>query len=291
VARFVTGPDRERRLVRCDAMDELVSRLAGALAPDRGGALLVCTGAGISLPSGLDTFRGSDPDAIWKTSDVEMGTRAFFERDPVESWRWYIDRFEVVFDAEPNAAHEALTSIERWQVEGGGRFVLVTQNIDLLHERAGTRSLLKVHGTADRVRCERYGCENAAPAGSLPRPRERLAAFRESPGEATLPRCPACDALLRPHVLWFDETYDGHLDFDLPRVWEEKARMTLALFVGTSFSVGITEMLLREAWSRGVPVFSVDPGASEVTTPAGVELLRAPAEVLLPAVADRLGAG
>jgi NAD-dependent protein deacetylase/lipoamidase len=269
-------------------MDALITRLADALTTHRDRPILVCTGAGISLPSGLDTFRGSDPDAIWKTSDIEMGTFAFFDSDPVASWHWYLDRFESAFAAEPNAAHTALTDIERWQTAGGGEFVLVTQNIDTLHERAGAKALLKVHGTADRVRCERYGCPCGAPGGSLPRPEDDLAAFREEPAEETLPRCPECASLLRPHVLWFDESYDGHLDYDLPRVWEEKARMALTLFVGTSFSVGITDMLLREARSLGVPVFSVDPGASEETTPAGVELLRAPAEVLLPAVVARL---
>ena len=140
------------------------ARLRQFLSPlDRGGALLVVTGAGISVASGIPTFRGTDPGAIWKHDVTTMGTNEFFEQDPVESWRWYLTRFAKVFDARPTPAHRALVALERRQMARGPRFLLVTQNVDTLHEDAGSKELVKVHGSAARARCTRPGCANAAP--------------------------------------------------------------------------------------------------------------------------------
>ena len=131
--------------------------------------LAVVTGAGISLASGIPTFRGTDPDAVWKRDVTELGTNRYFQEDPVGSWQWYTSRFDQVLDKSPNPAHHALVAIEQWHCARGGEFVLVTQNVDTLHEKAGARALIKVHGSADRVRCSAYGCEHAAPKGSLMR--------------------------------------------------------------------------------------------------------------------------
>src|SRR5205085_178122 len=117
---------------------------------------------------GIPTFRGEDPGAIWKRDVTELGTRRYFEEDPVGSWRWYRSRFASLGGARPNPAHLALAALERWQAEQG-QFLLVTQNIDGLHRAAGSTRLVEVHGRADRVRCSSDGCEHAAPEGSLPR--------------------------------------------------------------------------------------------------------------------------
>ena len=179
-------------------------------------------------------------------------------------------------------------AIERWHVARGGAFLLVTQNVDPLHERAGSERLVKVHGSADRVRCSRHGCEHGAPRGSLPRADFDLAAFRADPALERLPRCPACGALLRQHVLWFDEFYDEHLDYQWERVLRAAQALDCLLCVGTSFSVGVTDLFLRAALAAGRPVLAVDPGAADAPHPR-VELLRAPSEALLPAVCTRLG--
>src|SRR5262249_37136759 len=159
---------------------------------------------GISVASGIPTFRGSDPGAVWASDVTELGTRAYFERDPVGSWRWYMERFDRVLEARPNAAHEALVALERWHAGRGGDFLLVSQNLAPLRERAGSARLAKVHGSAALGRCARTGCEHGAPHGVLPRARFDLAPFRAEPRLEHLPRCPACGALLRQHVLWFD---------------------------------------------------------------------------------------
>ena len=266
-----------------------VQRLAGAVREAGNALICVVTGAGISLASGIPTFRGSDPEAVWERDVTELGTRRYFMDDPVGSWRWYTSRFDQVLDRRPNAAHHALAALERLVGTGPDRFLLVTQNVDTLHEQAGTEALIKVHGSADRVRCIRFGCVNAAPGGSVARAAIDMQPFFDAPSPETLPRCRECSSLLRQHVLWFDEFYDEHESYQWPRVLDGAERMGLLLFVGTSFSVGVTDLFLRRGLSRGIPVYSVDPGAKPGPHPR-VEVLREKCELLLPAVCEALSA-
>lgn len=252
--------------------------------------ILVVTGAGVSQASGIPTFRGADPDAIWEHSDMEMATFGFFEQDPVTQWRWYLDRFKTLETARPNPAHAALVALERWQLARGGEFLLVTQNIDCLHEEAGSREMIKVHGTADRVRCSEPGCALGAPTGSLPRADGGLDRFRAAPSRETLPRCSRCGAVLRGHILFFDEFYDGHRDYQYSRVREAASVAGLVLFAGTSFSVGVTDTVLWSAAMRRVPVFSIDPAASTAASQLPVTQLSVSAEEFLPATCRALGA-
>ena len=246
------------------------------------------TGAGASRASGIPTFRGREPEAVWKQDDIELATRRTFELDPVAQWSWYLRRFERLAEARPNPAHQALVELERWQLERGGDFLLVTQNIDTLHEQAGTARLIKVHGSSDRLRCSRYGCRNAAPAGSLDRQTIDLTDFRLSAERRYLPTCPECGALLRAHVLFFDEMYDEHVDYRFAEVQQSADQAELMIFIGTSFSVGVTELLVRAAAQRGVPRLSVDPGGARQPRWTGIETLPAAAEQLLPAVCEQL---
>ena len=271
--------------------------LAAAIERIGTGSLVVVTGAGVSLASGIPTFRGTDPGAVWKRDITELGTSRYFEENPAGSWSWYTSRFDIVLDKQPNPAHDALAAIERWQVARDGRFLLVTQNVDLLHEGAGSERLVKVHGSADRVRCSRrppdgnareQGCVYGAPHGSLPRAHIDMRAFKAEPVAANVPRCPSCGALLRQHVLWFDEFYDEHRDYQWERVAEAARTMDLCLFVGTSFSVGVTDLFLRGGLMSGCALLAIDPGAAASPHPS-VTLLREPSETLLPAVCERLG--
>ena len=269
---------------------QLADLLRTSLQEVRAGQLLVLTGAGVSHASGIPTFRGEDEHAIWKRDVTELGTFAYFRDDPAGSWSWYLHRFASLDVAEPNEAHIALAELEEWQVEGGGRFLLVSQNIDTLHERAGSERLVKVHGSSDRVRCPQWGCRHGAPEGSLARSRFDLTPFELDPRALNLPRCPECGTLLRQHVLWFDESYTDHGDYGFSQVLEAADEMDLLLCIGTSFSVGITELLLQSASTRGVPVLSIDPADSAHLVPwHSISHLRAPAEVLLPSVCQLLG--
>jgi NAD-dependent protein deacetylase/lipoamidase len=235
-------------------------QLVDALRAERG-LMLVLTGAGVSLASGIPTFRGSDPDAIWKRDVMELGTWRYFRDDPVGSWRWYRQRFNAVRGAEPNPGHVAIARLERWQVDRGGDFLLVTQNIDTLHERAGSERMVKVHGSADRCRCSNEACRLSA-TSSFRSADLDFDRFDREPSLDTIPRCHACGSLVRAHVLWFDEYYGGHVDYQWDRVVDATARMRLALCVGTSFSVGVTELVREAAASSGAPLFIVDPAAT-----------------------------
>lgn len=255
------------------------------------GGLLVVTGAGISLASGIPTFRGSDPGAVWATDVTELGTVSYFHRDPVGSWLFYLHRFTKVFDAAPNPAHHALVRLERWQVARGAPFLLVTQNVDTLHDLAGSQALVHVHGRADRVRCTGPRCDHAAPKGSLARAdvAAATAEFLAAPAPATVPRCPACGALLRQHVLWFDEFYQGHRDYQIDHVLGAAKRAAVVIFVGTSFAVGVTDMILESALARNAAVFSIDPAADRAPH-RRIRTIAAQAEQLLPDLCAALGA-
>jgi NAD-dependent deacetylase len=264
-------------------MKALIDDLVTTFSAISEGKLLVVTGAGISRASGIPTFRGTEPGAIWRTSDVTLATFHYFQRDPVGQWQWYLKRFAAVQQARPNAAHQALSDLERWFVDRGGNLEIVTQNIDTLHERAGSTRLIKVHGTSDRVRCSRNGCVNGAPTGSLSLSQVDFSPFVADPQLQNLPRCPICQALLRAHVLFFDEYYLEHADYRFRDVESLAREADAILFVGTSFSVGVTDLFLQAGTSRGVPMFSIDPASQAATWP-NLKLLAAPAERLLPAV-------
>jgi NAD-dependent deacetylase len=251
------------------------------------GLFLVLTGAGISHASGIPTFRGTDRDAVWKRDVTELGTFGYFSEDPVGSWRWYLQRFEKVIGAQPNPGHSALVDLEKWAHKRNRDYLLVTQNIDGLHRAAGSTELVEVHGSAHRVRCAARGCVYASPKGSLPRDEINLAAFIENPTTATLPRCPACRGVLRQHVLWFDEYYDSHKDYEWAKVLSSAEKAQLILFVGTSFAVGVTELFVQSGRARGVPMYSIDPGGRPMSD---IKLIAEPSEVVLPKLAQAVSA-
>ena len=236
------------------------------------------TGAGISVASGIPTFRGNDPGAVWANDVMEKGTRRYFERDPVGSWTWYLGRFDKVWQVGPNAAHHACRALE----ERCGIW-LVTQNIDGLHQAAGSTDCIAIHGSAHAVRCSRVGCEHGAPRGTLAWPTEAFDAFRADPSEARLPTCPSCGALLRAHVLWFDETYGEHEGYGFRRFQEELPTITTLVFVGTSFSVGITEMALSHVVFGGCQGLVVDPFLDRAPHPR-LGLIRERSETFLPSI-------
>jgi NAD-dependent deacetylase len=266
--------------------NESTRLLIEALAAERG-LILVLTGAGISLASGIPTFRGTDEGAVWTRDVTEMGTYRFFRRDPVGSWQWYRQRFLIALRAKPNAAHFALAALERWHLDRGGEFLLVSQNIDTLHEQAGSLEFAKVHGSADRARCSSPRCPSGLTETVAVADLD-FSAFEQEPRLEAIPRCTRCQSLMRPHVLWFDEMYTGHVDYRWPTVTKACDRISLVLAVGTSFSVGVTELIALAANQRRAPLFIVDPSAAPCPPGLRAVHLREKAEELLPAVAATL---
>jgi NAD-dependent deacetylase len=255
----------------------------------KGARTLVITGAGISLASGIPTFRGGDDGAVWATTAMERATWSHFQREPVDSWTWYRQRLGAALGAMPNPGHRALSRLEAWIARRGHGFLLVTQNIDPLHERAGSGALVKVHGSIDRARCANPRCRLGAKQTTALADLD-FTTFDRTPAEDAIPRCVTCGGLMRPHVLWFDEDYGSHPAYEWPAVLEACEAMTLALAIGTSFSVGVTEHVAATAARRHVPLIIIDPEAPSIPTSSLTVHVREKAEELLPAVCTRLRA-
>jgi len=167
------------------------SALAAArLALESAPRIVALTGAGVSAESGIPTFRGAG--GLWGDLRAEdLATPAAFARDPQRVWEWYRWRRSIVARARPNAGHLALAEFERRRAPAA--FTLVTQNVDGLHTRAGSRRPIELHGNLWRLRCLDCGSE-------------RVEEAEGTAGEAEpLPRCPACGGLERPAVVWFGE--------------------------------------------------------------------------------------
>ena len=247
---------------------------------------LIVTGAGVSLASGIPTFRGTDPGAVWKKDVTELATLRYFCESPEGSWSWYLDRFDKVFGAKPNVGHQALVEIESKLKTKKKELLLVTRNIDGLHRQAGSKNLVEVHGSAEQVRCVRQRCHFGAPGGSLLRDEIDLTAFRAEPVRRNVPLCPDCQHLLRPHILWFDEYYTDHWDYQWDRVTKAASKANLVVFIGTSLSVGVTSLINTSAQSRYIPIFNLDPAGEEIP---GVRLIKQASEEVLPQLAKLLG--
>lgn len=181
--------------------------------PDRNALIVILTGAGISAESGLRTFRAAD--GLWEDHRVEdVATPEAFVRDPALVQRFYNERRRQLQQVEPNAAHVALARLER---DWPGEVLLVTQNVDDLHERAGSRNLIHMHGELLKARCLRCGRVCAWASDILP----------DTP-------CPACSRSggLRPHIVWF-----GEMPLELDRIGEALDRCDCFAAIGTSGNV------------------------------------------------------
>jgi NAD-dependent deacetylase len=198
--------------------------------------LFVLTGAGISAESGLATFRGSG--GLWNGYRVEeVATPEAWHTDPELVWSFYSMRRRDVLAAQPNAAHVALAEIER---KLGDRFYLCTQNVDDLHERAGSHRVHHMHGALFQSRC--VHC-------NVPRPDKAL--YETA---ADLPKCPVCGAPIRPHIVWF-----GEVPLDMEGIYRELDHATVLLVVGTSGSVYPAAGFAHVANQRGIRTIYVGP--------------------------------
>jgi NAD-dependent deacetylase len=198
--------------------------------------LFVLTGAGISAESGLATFRGSG--GLWNGYRVDqVATPEAWDADPELVWNFYSMRRRDALGAEPNAAHRALAAIE---AKMGDRFYLCTQNVDDLHERAGSQRIHHMHGSLYESRCVR--CD-------VP-----FADMRFYETAASLPRCVRCGAPVRPHIVWF-----GEVPLDMDGIYRELDRATTVLVVGTSGSVYPAAGFVQIANRRGLRTIYVGP--------------------------------
>ena len=189
--------------------------------------VFVLTGAGISAESGLRTFR--DSNGLWAGYQVEtVATPEGWDANPELVWQFYSQRRREAQASQPNAAHYALADLEK---QIGDRFFLCTQNVDDLHERAGSQSLVHMHGELFKTRCE------ADCGASII---EDSHSYNSKP---EIPRC-TCGSRLRPHIVWF-----GEVPLEMTRIRHEIDRCTILLVVGTSGAVHPAASFVH--WAKG----------------------------------------
>jgi NAD-dependent deacetylase len=242
-----------------EAKSQAIERLRAAT------RIAILTGAGVSAESGIPTFR--DADGLWEGHAVEdVATPEAFRRDPAFVWKFYNARRANLRAVKPNPGHYALAQLEQWL--GEDRFTLVTQNVDGLHRRAGSRNVVELHGNLARTRCT--GCQTVEDRGLEPL--------------GALPKCPHCSALLRPDVVWFHE--------QLPNdAWETAAAAAHScdcfLIVGTSAVVYPAAGLIGIARQNGATVIEFNLQRSDASHPADVNVF-GPSGQTLPSVIDQV---
>jgi NAD-dependent deacetylase len=235
--------------------------------------VLVITGAGVSAESGIPTFRGKD--GYWRNLDpAKLATPEAFAKDPGLVWEWYRERRKRVRNAQPNPAHQAIAKLAQHARE----FLLVTQNVDDLHARAGSpkEKMVQIHGDIFVTRCSR--CDFG---------RHDYEHEHEHESEdIDVPRCPRCEGLMRPGVVWFGEQLPWH---ELRRVenYLEDGPCDFVIVAGTTAAFGyIIDWALRAIASDGELV-EVNPEETPLSRFA-TQRVREPAAIALPRLVDEL---
>jgi NAD-dependent deacetylase len=243
------------RIVRTAGVLQLATRLRRAT------GVTVLTGAGVSAASGVPTFRGSE--GLWRNfSPTQLATPEAFARDPLTVWEWYEWRREHIARCEPNAAHRVLAD---WS-QRNDRWRTVTQNVDDLHLRAGTRDLVRLHGSIWELACAN-GCRSQTDTW-----RDEHVPLMQRP-----PRCPGCGGLARPAVVWFGEALN-QADLDAARSLASSCDVFIT--AGTSAVVQPAAALLHVARAHGA--FTAEMNLEETAASGYVDLvLRGPVEETL----------
>jgi NAD-dependent deacetylase len=232
--------------VAVESTERLAELIRGA------GSVVALTGAGISVPSGIPDFR-SPGTGLWRNVDpMEVAHIDAFRRDPERFWRFYGERFQTLEDKEPNPAHEALAELER----AGLLDAVITQNIDRLHMRAGSRALIEVHGTIAHSSC--LTCRAQYPLADV--------RARQAADTALIPRCD-CGQPLKPDVVLFGE----YLPADaLGRAQELAAEADLMLCIGSSLEVFPVSQLPAMTLSAGGKIAILTQGPTPFDSRAAV---------------------
>jgi NAD-dependent deacetylase len=249
--------------------EDLLARLRAAR------RVLAVTGAGISKESGIQTFREPGTGLWSRFLPEELASPRGWAQNPRRVWAWYAWRRQQVLRAQPNPAHQALAALELYYPT----MLVVTQNVDTLHTRAGSRNVIELHGNITRYRCSGEGSQVEYTPAAVPDVEEG-----SEPEEMDVPACPRCGALLRPDVVWFGEAIPS----DLYALAEEAARQADVCFViGTSSIVYPAAALPDMAQRNGALLVEINPEPTPLTSQVDLSL-RGPAGVMLPVLVELL---
>lgn len=236
--------------------------------------LVAATGAGMSRESGITTFRDAsmgEQGGLWaRFSPEEFATEAAFRRHPARVFGWYAWRRRLVRQAVPHPGYYALVELERHV----GDLTVITQNVDGLHRRVGSRRVLELHGSLERFSC--VDARHPMPADAIVSPK--------ADGPCEPPACARCGSPVRPDVVWFGEMLPERVTAE---AWERVAACQVMLVVGTSGLVHPAAQLPYIARDAGATVVEVNPEPTEISDAAHV-ICRGPAGVVLPALVAAL---
>ncbi|MGI9342933.1 MAG: SIR2 family NAD-dependent protein deacylase [Gammaproteobacteria bacterium] len=254
------------------AVSDPVATAAAALAVSRHAVSL--TGSGTSAESGVPTFRDAQ-DGLWAQYRPEdLATPEAFERDPGFVWDWYEWRRGIVADVEPNPGHDAIAELQTRLP----RVTLITQNVDGLHQRAGSRDVIEFHGNIMRSRCSDEQCsveQCSVQHCVVDVPRD---------AESSPPPCPNCGAPIRPDVVWFGEAIpESALEAALSAI----ADCDVIIVVGTSAQVQPAASLAAQAGALGATLVEINPETTPLSARADIAI-RGPSGELLPQIVRAL---
>src|SRR5437773_6850978 len=246
--------------------------------------VLVLTGAGVSAESGIPTFRGKN--GYWRNLDpAKLATPEAFAKDPGLVWEWYRQRRRRIRAAQPNPAHKAIAKLAQHAHE----FLLVTQNVDDLHARAGSskEKMVQIHGYIFVTRCSRCGFERNEDEHD--HEQEHESEHERESEDIDLPRCTRCSALMRPGVVWFGEQLPSN---EVQRVenYLKRGPCDYVVVVGTTATFGyIIDWALQASRDRG-ELIEVNPNETPLSEFA-TKVYREPATKVLPRLVNEMFAG
>ena len=239
----------------------------------RASRVVALTGAGMSQESGVPTFRDA-LTGLWSRYDpMELATPDAFRRNPARVFGWYLSRWRGARTVSPHAGHVALARLEG----AFGDFAVVTQNVDGLHRRAGSREIVELHGCLEAFRCFDGG--HSFDIDRI----EQLAPPEDA--EVEPPACDTCGSPIRPGVVWFGETLPAGA---VERAWRLVQQSDVVLVIGTSAVVYPAAELPGVALAAGAEVIEINPQETPLT-PRATLTWRATAAAALPQLADALG--
>ncbi|MBK8397996.1 MAG: NAD-dependent deacylase [Leptospiraceae bacterium] len=216
----------------------------------------VLSGAGISAESGIPTFRGAG--GYWKSYRAEdLATPEAFALNPKLVWEWYCMRMQVCLDAKPNPGHDIVAKMEQYFPE----FLLITQNVDGLHVRAGNKKLVEIHGNIFTARCTTCNTKFT---------------FQKVPLEIPV-NCVSCGKLARPHIVWFGESYDMEI---LNQARNFLLKSDLIFIIGTSGQVSVPVQLAIEAIKNGAYSVEINPEISTLSNEVDMHFAKPSGDIL-----------
>jgi NAD-dependent deacetylase len=258
----MVSSDIGKNIVRMEFPESLIYKLLNSC------HVVVLTGAGISAESNVPTFRDAQSGLWARYKPEELATPEAFERQPNLVWEWYTWRRQLIDRAIPNPGHHAIIAMQHHLELQGSKFILITQNVDGLHQRAGSRDVLELHGNIHRNKCSKEGI---------------VVNCREDTTEYP-PRCPRCGGLLRPDVVWFGEIIPPSI---LDKALHSARQCDVFLSIGTSTLVHPAASLLFIALEQGATVLEINPNQTPLSNQAHYTLMGL-SGIILPALVNAI---